>query len=243
MSARVAFVIVSHSKQLADGVVELAGQMAPEVTMVAAGGTDDGGLGTSYDLVEGAVASALGDVQGLEDGGVVLLTDLGSATMTVESVIEMADDPDVLRFVDAPLVEGAVAAAVRAQVGDSLEQVAAAASSAGTQFAGSVPVGAGADSAPAATTDETGGSAGEEGILTATAVVADPTGLHARPAAIFARTASDYDADVQLNGVDAGSVLELMSLGVKQGETVTLRSSGPQAREALDALVAAIETA
>ena len=40
----VAFVIVSHSDKLAEGVVDLAGQMARDVQLRAAGGTDDGAL-------------------------------------------------------------------------------------------------------------------------------------------------------------------------------------------------------
>lgn len=123
MSVRVAFVIVSHSAALAAGVCELAAQMAPDVPFTAAGGTDDGRIGTSYDRVEAALEAALGAVEG-EGSGVVVLTDLGSATMTVESVIDMSDEPERVRFVDTALVEGAVAASVRAQLGDSLSQVA-----------------------------------------------------------------------------------------------------------------------
>ena len=55
MSARVSFVIVSHSVSLAVGVCELAAQMAPDVRFEAAGGTDDGRIGTSYDRVEAAL--------------------------------------------------------------------------------------------------------------------------------------------------------------------------------------------
>ena len=126
MSARVSFVIVSHSASLAVGVCELAAQMAPDVRFEAAGGTDDGRIGTSYDRVEAALEAALAAVDG-EGSGVIVLTDLGSATMTVESVIEMSDDPERVRFVDTALVEGAVASSVRAQVGDDLDQVAEAA--------------------------------------------------------------------------------------------------------------------
>ena len=126
MSVRVSFVIVSHSEALARGVCELAAQMAPDVRFEAAGGTDDGRIGTSYDRVEAALEAALAAVDG-EGSGVIVLTDLGSATMTVESVIEMSDDPERVRFVDTALVEGAVASSVRAQVGDDLDQVAEAA--------------------------------------------------------------------------------------------------------------------
>ncbi|MFD1102727.1 dihydroxyacetone kinase phosphoryl donor subunit DhaM, partial [Schaalia naturae] len=127
MSARVALVVVSHSDLLARGVAEVAGQMAPDVLVEAAGGTDDLSLGTSYDRVEHAVDAALESVGGDDapaGAGVVVLTDLGSATMTVESVLDMADDAGRLVFADAPLVEGAVAAAVRAQLGDDVAAVA-----------------------------------------------------------------------------------------------------------------------
>ena len=114
---RVGLVLVSHSAKLAEGLAELAGQMAADVTILPAGGLEDGGIGTSYDYIEGAISHALG--QGL---GVVVLTDLGSATMTVESVLEFLDEEQV-QFVDAPLVEAAVAAATAAQQGDDLAAV------------------------------------------------------------------------------------------------------------------------
>ncbi len=119
----VALVIVSHSAKLADGVVELAAQMAKDVELRAAGGTEDGRIGTSFDLVNNAVTE-------LRAAGhdVAILTDLGSATMTVESVIDVLDPEEAehVRFADGPLVEGAVAAAVTSQVGGDLEAVVAA---------------------------------------------------------------------------------------------------------------------
>lgn len=119
----VALVIVSHSVQLAEGVVELAAQMAKDVALRAAGGTDDGRIGTSFDKVNDAVTE-------LRAAGhdVAILTDLGSATMTVESVLDFLDEDELahVRFADGPLVEGAVAAAVTAQVGGDLDAVVAA---------------------------------------------------------------------------------------------------------------------
>lgn len=117
----VALVIVSHSARLADGVVELAAQMAPDVAFLAAGGTDEGAIGTSFDKVFGAVEQ-------LTAAGhqVAILTDLGSADMTVDAVLEMVEGDDV-RHCPGPLVEGAVAAAVTAQVGGDLAAVADAA--------------------------------------------------------------------------------------------------------------------
>ena len=84
----VGLVIVSHSAQLAAGVVELAAQMAPEVALIPAGGMDDGGIGTSLDKVMAALGLAdTGD-------GAVVLTDLGSAVMTAESALEFMGNPE-----------------------------------------------------------------------------------------------------------------------------------------------------
>lgn len=121
--ADVALVVVSHSAKLAEGVVELAAQMAKDVQLRAAGGTEDGRIGTSYELVSRAVSE-------LRAAGheIAILTDLGSATMTVESVLDLLDEQEAehVRFADGPLVEGAVAAAVTAQVGGDLDAVVAA---------------------------------------------------------------------------------------------------------------------
>lgn len=230
--ARVAFVIASHSDLLARGVVELAQQMAPEVFFQAAGGTDEGGIGTSFDKIDAAVSACLDEVDDDDGAGVVILTDLGSATMTVESVLDFADDPDHLKFIEAPLVEGAVAAAVRAQLGDCLNAVADAARNAiGPMI-----------ELHSMQQDQQAPSAPTDGV-TDTAVVADPVGLHARPAALLARLAATFDAEILVNGTDAASVLEIMALGVKQGETVELRATGPQAAESIVALKEMIENA
>lgn len=230
--ARVAFVIASHSDLLARGVVELAEQMAPDVRFWAAGGTDEGGIGTSYDRIEAGVEAALEEVGDEEGAGVVVLADLGSATMTVESVLDFADEPDRLVFVDAPLVEATVAASVRAQLGDALGGVVAAARGAWKPLSAE-PEDAPLHPEPVALDDEA---------LVATALVADPVGLHARPAALVARVAGGFDAEVLVDGADAGSVLELMALGATKGQTVELRASGPDAAKALKAVAEAIET-
>ena len=224
MSARVSFVIVSHSASLAAGVCELAAQMAPDVRFEAAGGTDDGRIGTSYDLVETALEAALAAVD--------------------ESVIEMSDDPERVRFVDTALVEGAVTSSVRAQVGDDLDQVAEAAAAlaprlndAPAQEAPSpatVPVSGGAGEAPASLERCVPHAEGD-------AVVADPVGLHARPAAAFTRLAATFDAEITVNGVDATSMLLLMTLGVGQGTTVHIEANGADATAAVAALTDMLE--
>jgi PTS hybrid protein len=113
----VGIVLVSHSAELARGLAALAGQVAgTDVRIEPAGGDPDGGLGTTGTLVELAIARA-------EQGaGVLVLADLGSAILTVRSVLEQADGGRV-RLADAPLVEGAVAAAVISAAGQPLEEV------------------------------------------------------------------------------------------------------------------------
>lgn len=116
----VGLVVVSHSRMLAAGVAELARAMGVgKVRIEPAGGGADGGLGTSIELVEGAV-------EAVDDGaGVVLLADLGSSVLTAKLFIEDADGD--VRLADAPLVEGAVAAASMAAAGADLDTVVAAA--------------------------------------------------------------------------------------------------------------------
>ena len=239
MSVRVSFVIVSHSASLATGVCELAAQMAPDVHFEAAGGTDDGRIGTSYDLVETALEAALAAVDG-DGSGVIVLTDLGSATMTVESVIDMSDEPERVRFVDTCLVEGAVASSVRAQLGEDLDQVADVAASLAPRL-DEAP----AQEAPSHAAGEPGGGGAPASSTWAQgdAVVADPVGLHARPAAAFVRLAGTFDAEVTVNGADGGSVLELMALGITQGQSVHIEANGADATAAVVALTDMLESA
>jgi dihydroxyacetone kinase phosphotransfer subunit len=124
----VGIVLVSHSASLAGGLRELVLQISgDEVVVAAAGGTTDGRLGTSDELIRTAIGTAD------RGGGVVILTDLGSAVLTARAVLAEPPREDVI-LVDAPLVEGAVAAAVTASTGADLATVVAAA-----QEARSVP--------------------------------------------------------------------------------------------------------
>jgi PTS hybrid protein len=118
----VGIVLVSHSAELAAGAAHLAAQVSGgTVTIIAAGGTDDGELGTSAAKVERGLSQA-------ESGaGVVVLPDLGSAVLTVRAVLEDEDPATNVVMADAPFVEGAVAATVTAAAGGDIKAVAAAA--------------------------------------------------------------------------------------------------------------------
>lgn len=130
----VGIVLVSHSAEVAVAVAELAEGLAgggTAVPVAAAGGLPDGGLGTSAELVAAAARSVD------SGGGVAVLADLGSAVLTVKALLaeagedrEEAELPGGTRLVDAPFLEGAVAAVVTASAGGDLDAVAAAASEA-----------------------------------------------------------------------------------------------------------------
>ena len=114
----VGIVIVSHSEKVAQGVMELCKQMAPDVAIAAAGGLPDGEIGTDFQRIYEAVEAVR------SDDGVAIFFDMGSALMTTEMVMEQFE-PGKIMLADAPIVEGAVIAAVSASMGLSLEQVVA----------------------------------------------------------------------------------------------------------------------
>ncbi len=124
----VGIVLVSHSAEVAASVAELARGLSgagTSVPVAPAGGTEGGGLGTSSELIAGAAASVDRGV------GVAVLTDLGSSVLTVKALLAEGDElPAGTRLVDAPFVEGAVAAVVTASTGADLDAVEAAATEA-----------------------------------------------------------------------------------------------------------------
>ena len=233
----VGILVVSHSAAIATGTVELARQMAADVPLVAAGGTDDGGIGTSFEAITAGIEELA------QADAVVVLCDLGSAYLTTDTALDFLDD-DVRARVhvsQAPLVEGTVAAAVAAQTGGDADAVlAAAASAAGSD--------ADASSASRPSGDQPGGTGPADGAapvddaagsdrVSASVELVNETGLHARPAAEFVKTAAKYDASVHVNGVDAKSLLAIMALALPKGATVSIDATGQDAQAAVAALV------
>ena len=112
----VGIVIVSHSKNLAESIAEYTAIMAAGAKVAAAGGTEDGNFGTSFDRIYRAIDSVY------SDDGVILLMDMGSAVMTAEMVLE-AYGSDKVVMADCPIVEGAVVATIDALGGMSRESI------------------------------------------------------------------------------------------------------------------------
>lgn len=108
-------VIVSHSEKIAQGVRELALQMAKDVNIVPAGGLGDGNIGTDLEKIMNGINEAdTGD-------GVIVLMDLGSAVMTTEMAIDMVEND--VTMIDGPVVEGGIAAAVTIMSGGSIKDI------------------------------------------------------------------------------------------------------------------------
>jgi phosphoenolpyruvate---glycerone phosphotransferase subunit DhaM len=122
----VGLVLVSHSSMIAEGLREMAAQVAGSgVPIATAGGTEDGRLGTSAPRIAAAIRATL-------DAGAdetLILLDLGSAGLSLELALEEFGPAERSRLLvsEAPLVEGAILAAVQASIGASLAEVASAA--------------------------------------------------------------------------------------------------------------------
>lgn len=236
----IGLVFVSHSAQLAEGVLELARGMAgDEVRMAAAGGMDlpERPLGTDPGLILQAIETVdSGD-------GVLVLMDLGSAILSAEMAVDLLPPEQRARVLlcEAPMVEGAVAAAVQARIGSPLDQVAAEARGALAAKQehlrpAEVPV--------PSVSPETSGAA-----FTRILDVTNPLGLHARPAARFVQTVGRFpETPVQVRNLTNGkgpvsgrSINAIATLGVAQGHRVEVAAAGAQAEAVLAALQALAE--
>jgi phosphoenolpyruvate-protein phosphotransferase/dihydroxyacetone kinase phosphotransfer subunit len=238
----VGLVIVSHSAQLATGVAELAGQMAQGKTPIAvAGGAGDDVLGTSTDKILAAIQSVD------SPDGVLVLLDLGSAILSTDMALEFLeeDQRNRVHLTSAPLVEGAVTAALEASLGHTLAQVQQAAEKTASieQLNLLKPL-----TQPEETTNLGEGGAPETQATIAPEAVTfevqlllnNPMGLHARPASLFVQTADRFQAQIQVlvrgRVADATSIMGVLSLGAQQNDTITIRANGADAEAAIAAL-------
>lgn len=115
----VGIVVVSHSDLVARGVKDIAGQMAPEVKIEAAGGTEDNRIGTGINKITEAIEKVY------SEDGVMIFFDLGSAFMNTDMAIEFLDDSmkEKIQIIDAPLVEGVITAAVECSMNKNIEEI------------------------------------------------------------------------------------------------------------------------
>lgn len=215
----IGLVIVSHSAKLAEGVCELAAQVAQgKVLLAPAGGTGDPSnpIGTNALLVVDAIGSLAGA------DAVLVLMDLGSARLSAETALEFLSEEQRarVRLCPGPLVEGAVAAASLAAAGAPVEEILAEVSGAAARKAVAEPPGAPEER---------------------TVRVRNPLGLHARPAAHLVRLARASAARLGIENLTrktgpapASSLTGLLELEARQGDELRLRATGAGARALIE---------
>lgn len=112
--AKHGLVIVSHVPEMAEGLTKLLKEIAKDVSITFAGGTDDGEIGSSFDKISEAVANN-------EANDILAFYDLGSAKMTLDMVKDFSDKN--IHLIDAAMVEGAYTAATLAQGEAELDNI------------------------------------------------------------------------------------------------------------------------
>ena len=220
-------ILVSHHPDIARGIAALAAQMsaAPDTIHTAAGIDDaDNPIGTD------AVRIMQTLLEADNPDGILILVDLGSAILSAQTALDLLDDPALAarcRISAAPLVEGAISAAVAASSGADLETVAREA----TQALAAKQAALG-ESAPASATPVVAPS-GDSTTITLT----NRDGLHARPAARLAAALAPYHARLVLScgdkQADGKSLNQLALLQARHGDRLTLHADGDDAAAAL----------
>ncbi len=230
----IGLVIVSHSAQLAAGVQELIQQMTQGKARIAtAGGIDapDNPIGTDPMRVLEAIQEVY------SEEGVLVLMDLGSALLSAETALDFLEPEqrEHIHLCPAPLVEGALAAAVQAVVGSPLAEVCREARQALTVKYQQL----GVEMSSGEPTAEGAGAAEAELVLT----LENRLGLHARPAARFVTTAGRFKADIRVHNLSTGagpanakSIGQVTALGAEHGHRLGITAEGKDAAAALKAL-------
>ena len=110
----IGIIVVSHSKNIAQGVVDLISEVAKDVSITYVGGTEDGEIGTSFDQVQQIVEQN-------DKNTLLAFFDLGSAKMNLELVADFSEKNIIINSV--PVVEGAYTAAALLQAGADLDSI------------------------------------------------------------------------------------------------------------------------
>lgn len=232
-------VLVSHSALLAAGVVEMMRMVMQQsqVSIAVAAGTGDPShpLGTDAAKIRDAIEEVY------SDDGVLVLMDLGSAVLSAEMALDFlaGEKRHRVRLCAAPLVEGAIAAAIQASLGASLERVAAEAEGALSGKIESLGRRAGA---AAVVLQPSSVSPAATGVQQVRLVVENRLGLHARPAALFVQTAGRFQSDIRVarahdsRQVNAKSFNAVAALGIRQNDEIVISATGVDAADALTAL-------
>ena len=213
----IGIVLVSHSAPLAEGLADMARQIAgDEVRVLAAGGGPEGTLGTDGDRI----ATAIRDGRLRRRACWCWSTSAARCCPCARCWPTAISTASRVILADAPLVEGAIAAAATASIGGDLEEAAA-------------PPG------------RPGMSASSDGHAQRIVRLPDGVDLHARPAGALVRAAAKFASTVTLSAgdrsADAKSILQVLALGATGGTELTVATSGSDASDALEAIADLLE--
>jgi len=226
---------------LAEAVAELVRRAVnADLPLTCSGGvgTDRAELGTDAIEIQQAISSVY------SDHGVLVLMDMGSAILSAETAKEFLDpeQQQKVRLTSAPLVEGGIAAAIQAQLGATLDEVANAALQSllpkQDQVQDVAPRAPAASSAPELSVNE---------ILDVT--IRNPHGLHLRPAAMLIKTLSEFPAEVFIENrtarrgpVLARSLVDVTRLQIHEGDLARFSISAPDPKPVVDSILSMVES-
>ena len=238
----IGLVLVSHSRKLAEGLVQLIGQVAPAeaaIAIAAGVGEHHQEIGTdAFEIVE-AIRSVF------SDAGVLVLMDLGSAVLSAELALDFLSEEERQKVCLCPaaLVEGALAAAAKLALTDELTKICEEAQRSLTPKQSQL--GFSLETPFSSQTKNAELAQGER--LSIVLSLENPHGLHARPATQLIQTVARYDAQVWIanldrhtEAVEAVSLNALLALGASQGHRLQITACGRQAADVLNALQALI---
>lgn len=114
MSRKYGVLLASHVSGIVEGLAELLNEVAKDVSITTAGGTDDGGIGSSFDKIQAAVNANQADE-------ILAFYDLGSSKMNLEMVKEVSDKP--ITIFDTAFIESAYTASALLQAGVPLDEI------------------------------------------------------------------------------------------------------------------------
>ncbi|MGQ7423088.1 dihydroxyacetone kinase phosphoryl donor subunit DhaM [Streptococcus suis] len=106
--------LVSHSKNLAQGIIDLVSEVAKDIPITYCGGLEDGSIGTSFEIVQDRIEKNPAST-------VLAFFDLGSARMNIELAADISDKQVLIQTV--PVVEGCYTAAALLQAGADLNTI------------------------------------------------------------------------------------------------------------------------
>jgi phosphotransferase system enzyme I (PtsI) len=237
----IGIVVVSHSPRLAQAAVDLALEMVPgeKPAIAIAAGAGEGVIGTDATKVADAIR------QVASPDGVLVVMDLGSAVLSAEMALEFVADPSIrVRLTSAPFVEGLLAGIVRAASGATLDEVELEARGALGAKAGQLEEPVASVAVPASVADPAEAPGASR---TVDLTLANPSGLHIRPAAMLVAALTGLDAVVTIANLRtssaqaaANSPTALLMLAARKGDTVRVAASGVDAEAAIAAVAALV---